>query len=478
MKLHYWTGFSKRDNSTKIPTATATQIDVVWKEDTSIDTPSVLLKGNVLNIDYCYIPDFGKYYNVGAPIILTNGLTQYDLEEDVLATHKTAIGNTVAYIAYSSTGYDADIVDTRLPVKTTKTFRKHEYTATIFDDDGCYILTVANTVGGVNGFCTSYVCTKATIQSCASYLMSLDIDDRLIKSIYNPFDAIISCLWLPLDVNTIQTTYCTGPVSVVFGDLVCDGHEITPGVYAPSIASYALTNPYYTNIGLFTTFTPVYTDFRKVQPYTTYSLFIPFYGLIDLNASDVQNVVDNLNVCYSIDIATGDMSVGINCLAIPGWCQTITCNIGVNCPIAQTSTNTTGTLASIGGTAGGVAGAIISGITGNVPGAIVGGMGALFSAANTALSYSQRGLSIRGGVNGRSMIPLGNDFVLMEFAQDTEDPDNANYIAKYGRPVGVTHAINNHSGYVQCENASIEIAGDLWERTQINTYLNGGFYYE
>lgn len=472
MTLTYWTNFSKRKNSTKVPTS-GTDVTIVLKDDCSIINPVIRAETIPANANYMYISEWGRYYFVTNVTYITNKIKEFSLEVDVLASYKSAIGSTVAHIAYSSTGYDTDIIDSRLPVKVTKTIVKHEYTPSIFDGTGCYILTVANTVGGVNGFCTSYVCTKATIQSCAAYLMSLDIDARLIKSIYNPFDAIISCIWLPLNAGTIQSSYCTAAEHIRFGDLVCDGAG-----GRPTIVSYPLATPYYTEIGLVPAFTPVYSDFRKVAPYTTYSLYIPFYGLMDLNASDVQNVVDSLNICYSIDIATGDMSVGIAALGIPGWCQTLTCNIGVNCPIAQTSTNTTGTLTSIGGTAGGIAGAVVSGISGNVPGAVIGSMGALFSAANTALSYCQRGMSIRGGVNGRSMIPLGSEFVLMEFAQDTEDPDDASYIARWGRPVALTHAISNHSGYVQCDNASVSISGTALEKDRVNSYLNGGFFYE
>ena len=475
MTVRFYKTFSKRRNSTKQPAISDAYTDITCtlKEPTSIKNPSFTFTGDDFGYTYAYISDFGRYYFVNEVISVGKGLVQYNLEEDILASNKTAIGSTVAHIAYSSSGYDTDIMDIRIAAKTTKTIKKHEYTPTIFDDDGCYILTVANTVGGVNGFCTSYVCTKGTIMACAAFLMSLTIEDRTIKSIYNPFDAIISCIWLPLKASTIQNSYCSAAENIRFGDLVCDGSGLLP-----TIVSYPLADPYYTNIGMITTFTPVYTDFRAVQPYTTYSLYIPFYGLIDLNASDVRAVVDNLNICYSIDIATGDMSVGIAATAIPGWIQTVTCNIGVNCPIAQTSTNTTGTLASIGGSVGGAAGAIFSGITGNVPGAVVGGIGALFSAASATLSFCQRGLSVRGGVNGRSLIPLGHDFVLIEVAQDTEDPDNADYIARWGRPVGVTHAISNHSGYVQCDNASVNMSGDSYERDAINSFLNGGFYYE
>ena len=76
MKLKYWTSFSKRKNSTLIPTGTGTEIDVYWKEDTSIDSPSVVLATNAIDIDYVYINDFGRYYTVSSIVKLTDGTTQ------------------------------------------------------------------------------------------------------------------------------------------------------------------------------------------------------------------------------------------------------------------------------------------------------------------------------------------------------------------------------------------------------------------
>ena len=103
--------------------------------------------------------------------------------------------------------------------------------------------------------------------------------------------------------------------------------------------------------------------------------------------------------------------------------------------------------------------------------------GGLMSAANTALSFNQRAVSMKGGYSGRSSF-AETVYMLVIVKQNTEDPDDASYIARCGRPVGVTHAINNHSGYVQCDNASVNISGDNWERDEINSYLNSGFYYE
>ena len=99
------------------------------------------------------------------------------------------------------------------------------------------------------------------------------------------------------------------------------------------------------------------------------------------------------------------------------------------------------------------------------------------AAGNTALSFNQRAVSMKGGYSGRSSF-ADTTYSLTVVKTDTEDPDNASYIARWGRPVGVTHAISNHSGYVQCEGASVAIAGDNTEREVINNYLNTGFFYE
>lgn len=69
MQIKYWDNFSKRVNSTKIPTG-GTTINVVLKEPTNIDNPSFILNG--INLSMNYIEAFGKYYFVDSTEILDN----------------------------------------------------------------------------------------------------------------------------------------------------------------------------------------------------------------------------------------------------------------------------------------------------------------------------------------------------------------------------------------------------------------------
>lgn len=482
MKLHYWTGFAKRDNSTKIPTATATQIDIVWKEDTSIDMPSVILKGNAINIDYCYIPDWGKYYNVKAPIMLTNGTAQYDLEEDVLATHKTAIGSTVAHIAYSSTGYDVDIIDSRIAVKGSRlVYQTSENLG--FDSDGCYVLSVTNDENpGRQGATSYYIMGAYDLYLLLKHMQRDDVFTEL-KNYFegSAIDLIQNCIWVPISLTkavnlfggTAQTTFYIG--KTIVGD-----NTVTPPVPAP-ITHYPVTTTiaYLTNPSNMTTTSVAignkWQDFRDLQPYTSAGLYLPGVGQTDININDFYNS-NNVNISVVFDITTGDALYKIfddnNQLM-----KTVSINTAANVSLAQFATNIAGVITSVGGAVGGVAGFGLAAATGNVFGAASSAFGILSNASSAVMAANQRSVSVKGANSSRA--GFKDSMAVLTLVQlDTEDPDDANYIAKYGRPVALTHTISNHSGYVQCEKASIEIPGDVWERTTINQYLNSGFYYE
>lgn len=482
MKLHYWTGFSKRDNSTKIPSATATQIDVVWKEDTSIDMPSVILKGNATNIDYCYIPDWNKYYNVKAPIVLTNGLTQYDLEEDCLATHKTSIGSNVAHIAYASTGYDVNIIDSRIAVKGTRqVYQTSEDLG--FDSDGCYVLSVTNDENpGRQGATSYYLIDAYDLYLLLKYMQKDDIFTEL-KNYFegSAIDLIQNCIWVPISFSKAQTLF-GGTVQTTFyiGKSVVADYSQTPPTPYP-ITHYPITTTVATLTnggGYVTSSVPIgnkWKDFRDLQPYTSAGLYLPGVGQTDLNINDFYDS-NNVNISVVFDITTGDALYKIfddnNQLM-----KTVSINTSANVSLAQFATNIAGVISSVGGAVGGVAGFGLAAATGNVFGAASSAFGILSNASSAIMAANQRSVSVKGANSSRA--GFKDSLAVLTLVQlDTEDPDDANYIAKYGRPVALTHAISNHSGYVQCEKASIEIPGDVWERTTINQYLNSGFYYE
>ena len=463
MKLRYWTGFSKRKNSTKQAAVGYTEIDVYWKEDTSIDNPSIVLTGNAINIDYAYIPDWNKYYFVGAPIILTDGSTQYDLEEDSMATHKTEIGSTVAQIAYSSSNYDIWKVDTRLPAKITKTITKSDGTPGAFDATGAYILGVSNVDSG-----TSVVCYYAMTQSeLQSFMTQVTTDTSLKTAVQNYcadlWDAIISCTWIPVSISEIPGT---SGVTVKVANANVTGVTGKKISNPPSRATNATLSIPWT-----------YNDFRRNPPYSSLAAWIPGYGYITLNAGDVTSMT-SLKFEFMIDCMTGDICCNIKDSATNYIIQSVSYNAGVSIPLSRYTMDIGGFISATTNLAGSATDTVIAGGLMNPAGVVSGAISTIGAGGALAIAANTRDISVKGGLGGRAIIAEGIDVLLYVFSVDTEDPDNANYIARWGRPVGLTHAISNHSGYVQCDNASIDIPGDNWEREAINGYLNSGFYYE
>ena len=464
MKVRLYKTFSKRKNSTKQPgvSDSYTEVDVKLKEFTSVKSPAFALDTTDFTFEYAYIPTWNRYYFVADQTSINASTTQYTLEEDVMATNKTAIGNTVARIAFSSTGYDKDIIDPRISVSTKKLNYKKETTSTGISDTGCYVLTVFNDQNSVsNGLGQSYCMDAANMQKIKHWLGDNSIFQQAVNYFLgNPLDAVFQCHWVPFPLGGVGSS-----VGIIY-----IGNQ-------PSNTLQAYT---FSGTGIAGKTDTVelpwrYNDFRDAEPYSSATLFIPGVGNVDLNLSDWLNS-NNIHVQYSYEYGTGDVTyllVDDNGYII----QTASCNMASQCPLGQFSTNVGGALSSIGGTLGGIGTAVAGAVSEN-PGMVIAGAGAALSgSASTALSANHRAVSLRGTIGGRTNA-LINKFILTGFYMDTEDCTDANYIALKGRPVAESHAINTHSGYVQCDDASVSIAGDAWERDEVNAFLNSGFFYE
>ena len=427
-----------------------------------------------LATDYCYayIPKWNKYYFVATPNIITNNHIQYDLEEDYLASRKTEVGSTVAHIVYSSSGWDKDLTDARIGVKGTKTIY-HDSQALPFNNAGCYILGVVNNqTDGKLGALSYYRMDAINIAKLIKWMMQDDFFTK-ISGYFNgkPLDFIQSCIWVPVSGsdygNTMQTTLYLGDTAVADYSTVPE----TP-VY---ITYYPVTTPIHAYSVVSCSLGSKFSDFRDNQPYSSASLYLPGIGLTDLNINDFYEST-NVNIETIFDITTGDCTYKIyddtNQLL-----KTVSFNASASVSLSQVNINSAGALAGIGGAIGGVVGLGVAAATMNPLAGVTAGVGILGGASAAIMAANQRSTSIKGTNSGRSGFYTTSASTVV-IRQDTEDCDAANYIARMGRPVGVTHAISNHSGYVQCDNASVAIAGDNTEREIINNYLNTGFFYE
>lgn len=471
MNVRFYT-FSKRVNSTAQPDNSTpyTVKSCVWKENTSVHDPIIELAGGVnVTWNYAYIPDWGMLYFIRDRISVANGITQYVLTEDVLGTHRAEIRASKQYVAFASDSsvYDKYKVDPRVAVSTTKVVTNSTANINILDTTGCYVLSVFNNLAwSMNvGFSMSYVLDSANMGKVREWLGTPTVMSSLVTYFGgSPLESIYGCIWIPIAYSAIgnNESYAANAINIGNHNSTTDGFSISGKVLR---GFQTLSTGFAINI------TGLRDDFRRCEPYTSASLHLPGAGIIDFNLSDwitstqIQGTaifeLNTGNMLYILRDANGPMI------------QSVSCSMAAQCPLGQMNVNTGGVVNSIGGFLGGSAALL----TGGSVAAAAGAMAMLASGASAVLNMNKRAPSISGAVGGRvSSTVTAAELTIYEV--QTEDPGNSDYRALKGRPVGKVCTLSSLVGFVQCDGASVSIAGSSQEAEEINAFLNGGFFDE
>ena len=463
MNIKYWTNFSKRKNSTKQPTG-GTQLTVTLKEGTSIEKPVFLLTGDLFSCNY--IEAFSHYYFVDDIKSIRNGLTEISCSMDVLATFKTQIGSYNALIERSASFYDDMYSDPAVSIKNAVVLSEAEVnTTTLFSASGWFLVSVLNNVGSGTGFTVQYFIDSTNLKKLAQYINTdwgsgasiTTVLDWLQATFLRTADCIIDCIWLPINSSKF-TGYCDSLADITVGvDTIsgCQGYKLkTPHV---AMESFTITLPHN------------YTDFRKYGPYTQGYLYLPGYGIVNFNPLDIED--DIMKLAFLFDVSTGDVAVFMSGNDADNIIASYTYNVGVQCPVGKVGADVTGFMTSGLTTAAAIAGAMLAPAKFQA----VSGFAAAASGINTLSSMTGVTASVHGSKGGRAIIQELDIHVIIE-SKVTQDP--ASLANETGRPCMSQHAINTCSGYVKCVNASVDIPGMSEEKTQVNDFLNDGFYYE
>lgn len=467
MTITYWTNFSKRKNSTKQP-ASGTDLTIALKDNCNIINPvfeSATMPGNV---NYIYVAEWARYYFVSNVEYVTKTIKRFTCEVDVLASYKSNIASTVARIAFAATGWNKDLIDPRTYVSTKK-LKYSRAAATELSSHGCYILTVFNNgITSSNGLGMSYALQESSIGAIKAWMSNSSVL-QAIQNFFggNPIDSIFSCIWVPFDYANVPQV--AGVTSIQIGDQDSAAQGVT--INAKILADTGIRKANQITVEL-----PYrYNDFRDTEPYSSMQIYLPGIGYTPLNIGDWLDTVF-LKVDYTMEYGTGDLTYYLrdfNDVLI----QTASCNVASQCPLGQVLTSGSGIISGIGGAVGGVGALALGTVTAN-PATMAGGAAALItSAASVALNANKRATSIKGSAGGRTTTEV-RDVIVTGFYMDTENIDAANYIAVKGRPVAQSHTISSHNGYIECDNASVDIPGTAIEKDRVNQYLNTGFFYE
>ena len=465
MEIYYWTNFSKRKNSTKVPTS-GTKVDVFIKEEGSIMSPTFACNGIPKNATYFYVSDYGRYYFVDNVELGRDYQYRFHCSEDCMASQKTAIGNTSANVEYTSSSSQKWITDPRnVPTKNIieKTTNVLDLTSHGFKTaigNGKYILGVAMD-GGVEYLELS----SGELNTVLNTVFSDNFITLVENQLYDLKSILLSCISIPYAEPT--------PIGVPGGFVVRSETILNS-------CSKANRNIHFSS-GLVNISFPSddhnlgFTYLDKA-PYTMGALYLPYVGVVPLDV-DLIAPAKSLSVDVYMDGATGDIIYRLS--KVTGdYIATYSGNCASNFPISGSSYNALGAIAAGSGIIGGALQALGGAVSGNPALVASGAMSAGSSAFNMFTSMEAH-THTNGTISSAIGCAAGSVVKAMIF---TQEPSTWNvgteYKAVSGMPYYQVANISSLSGYVKCSGASVSITGFDAERDIINGYLNSGFYYE
>lgn len=488
--------FVKKENSTKRPSGGGLAVQGVLKEPCSIMTPVIKIErlandASPSSYTYAYINKFGRYYFI-EDWVWVDGLWEVHMKEDVLASFKTEIGSETEYVLRTdstTTDFNGEITDTTYPCTTD--IETHSYVLpNVFSSDitvGCFIVGIisGNSTSPV-GAVTYYAMTSAQFGALSDELFSNanlqkmgivddefqsilpDLPKELAKTIYNPYQYIVSCMWFPFGVDAITSKAPMDTINIGWWDYTLSGYR----VYVQSVEIGNEIIPFDHH--------PQALDRGTYLDYAPYSLryLVGRFGTVALDSAKFRYGQTGC-ISYLVDLITGQCITKISVReTTSGVIHESLIDerpflLGVPIQLAQIGTDYLGITMSVNNMAGDTFKGITGGMaSGGIPGAIVGGIqNAVNGIGNTIKSAMP--LLETSGSNG-SFLSSINETRLVVMYYKIVDED----IHHRGRPLCEMRRLDTLSGFILCAEGDIDISCFDNERKEIQKHLVTGFFWE
>ena len=492
--LYLYKQFAKKENSTKVPPSGTLTLALqgILKEPCSIMTPVIKIErlpADAIPGDYTYARwvQADRYYFI-EDWVWVNGLWEVHMKEDVLATFKTVKGNSTEYVLRtdSTTDFNGEITDTTYPA-TTDIVSESYSLSNIFTTDltvGCYIVGIIS--GGTSqavGAISYFAMTSAQFGALKDKLFSndnleimgiidsggqqlvQDLSQEVLKTLYNPYQYIVSCMWFPFGKSAIPSTSSVTSIKIGWWDYPLSGDRLYAQTFELGNEQFAITAHPQASRG----------SYLNYAPYTRRTLLGRF-GSVPIDTT--MFVVGNkINISYMIDLITGQCYTKISRRDESGTtpAEDLIAErnflLGVPIQIAQVGTDYLGTAVSAINTIPQIMGGAISGIAsgkGAIMGAIAGGASGIYNTLQSAMPQVET-----SGQNGSFLAPVNNTHVIEQFYKIVDED-----IAHRGRPLCELRQLNTLSGFILCAEGEIDISCYDNERKEIVRYLTEGFFWE
>lgn len=492
LHLNLYKQFAKKENSTKRPASGTLTLGLqgILKEPCSIMTPVVQierLSSDAMPFDYTYARwvEADRYYFV-EDWTWVDGLWEVRLKEDVLATFKTQIGAETEYILRtdSTTNFNTNISDTTYPT-TTDIDTETVVGVNAFTDDltvGCYIVGIIS--GDSNeavGAISYYVMTSDQFGDLKEELFSddnleimgiidhsgttviQDLSQEVLKTMYNPYQYIVSCMWFPFPETVIEDKTFVDHINIGWWRYPLEGYRLYAQTVTIAEQPIQFTpHPQASTRG----------NYLNYAPYSKRYL-VGRFGTVSIDSANYK-LGDSIDVSYIVDLITGHCRAQIGRLNVQNYDLFTERQflLGVPIQIAQVGTDYLGTAVSaISGAKGVMSGAISGapfGGLGMIAGAIIGGANGIYNTIQSAMPIVET-----SGSNGSFLSPSFQTHSVTQFYKIVDED-----IHHRGRPLCELRQINTLSGFILCAEGDMDIDCYDNERKEIVKFLTTGFFWE
>lgn len=496
--------FEKRTNSDKIPdiyTQKTILQDCRLKASTDMLQPVIVINWEFSfypNFNYCYVDAFKRYYFINTWQYVPPTWQAY-CTVDVLGSYRDRIKNTYQFIKRAShpSAVNTHILDSVYP--TTEPNYKYS-TSTISGltadfSAGSYVVgIIGKGTNSAHAGVDYYVMDKTELKALINYLFRdtsytgvVNVDTDLMKTMFDPFQYIVSLNWFPIAKSDMPTN---GTTQVNFGWWESSG--ITASILSQA-AVYQVNGtvsiPRHSQIQEALDQTPIY--YFMLAPYSRYTLFCGGFGEIPIDSTAIYgSTLTTLYLKIRIDLITGAGKLYIattDDTAAAFQVERTMCGVPVQ--ISQIAGDVFGTMDATLDTASFATKAIkrisdwrdnwansdnalanlISGVT--TPFVALGGQYAekQLSAAESCMPQVKTKGST-GSVQEWANIPY---LVLQEFK--VPERDNTDII---GLPASGKHIIDDIPGYIEVDTPQIEWPVSSVENQMLCGIMTNGFYHE
>lgn len=443
--------FTKEVNSTARPSGSGTVFSCVSNADFNILAPRLPLQlgaaANPTAYNYCRVEVWGRYYWVSR-WAFEAGLWVAYCEVDALASWKTEIGATSAYVLRAAADSDGNLVDTMYPTKTpimSNVPMTDPWSSTYLDH--CYVVGIVNGNSKTDYFVmtTSELSTFiSTVFGDPFFTNQVQQGGALLKAEFNPMQYITTIMKFPVAKPDITVA---GQIWLGYWNTGLTGDKITNRTHKHYTGSVTLPKHPQASVR---------GAYLNNSPYLNYTLCAPPFGLISV---PMQSFVNEATLSWDVDVdfigGRGIMAIMPASFEVVGLYES---QVGCPMQLSQVMTHPMSAVTNL-----------LSGVAAGLMGNIIGGVNGIINAAECALPTVQT-TGINAGLAGVFTQPWALAVTTYPVADDD--------VAHRGRPLCQVRQLSTLSGYQLCTDTDIQIPATRQEIDTIRAYLESGYYYE